>query len=91
MVPSGNHKLMQGTKKLSVTTTDGVTYRKTQAHLTLYRPQDKPDEDNAEKYHMQTLIPECKKVNSNDNLAQFRSKRNIKPPVKFHDAIVDYK
>ena len=61
---------------------DGVTYRKIQSHPKPYRPENKQDQDTAQKYHMWTLTNECKKDTSNDNLAQSRIRRHIKPPVK---------
>ena len=48
-------------RSYEVTTNDGVAYRKIQAHLKLYRPQDKQDQDNVQKCHVWTLRPENKR------------------------------
>ena len=61
-----------------------VLPKKTQAHLKPYRPQNKQHEAGhsiSKKCDMQTVWSKHK-VNKSDNLAQSRSKRDIKPPVK---------
>ena len=77
-------KLCKEPRSYQVITKDGVTYRKMHSHLKPYRPGNKQDQDTAQKYHMQTLTNECKKDTSNDDLAQFRTRRHIKPPVKLN-------
>ena len=64
--------------------TDGVTYRKTQSHLKPYGPQNKQDQNTTHKYNIWTLTNEHKKYTYNDNLAQSRTRRHIKPPVKLN-------
>ena len=69
---------------MSITTKEGVTYRKIQAHLKPYRPQYKKSEDEqclSQSSNMQTV--NHKKCNTIDNQAQSYSwpKRDIKPPV----------
>ena len=77
-------KLCKEPRSYQVTTKDGVTYKKMQSHLKLYRPENKQDQDTAQKHHMRTLTNKCKKDASNDNLAQSRTRRHIKPPVKLN-------
>ena len=64
-----------------VTTKDRVTYRKTQAHLKPYKPEDKQEQE-VKKYHMWTLTKNCNKNTCNSNLGQSRARRQVKPPVK---------
>ena len=68
-------------RSYQVRTKDVVTYRKTQAHLKSYKPEDKQDQE-AKKYHVWTLTKNCKKNTCNNNLAQSRARRYIRPPVK---------
>ena len=76
-------KLCQEPRSYIITTKEGVQYRKTQAHLKSYHPQDKASKNKllVRNIHVQTV------KNSNDkqsetNLAQSRPKRDIKPPIK---------
>ena len=71
----------------NITTREGVTYRKTQAHLKPYQPQGQKTEDKHSDKDMQTLKANCKEfdnVKSKNNQVQphSRPKRDIKPPVK---------
>ena len=77
-------KLCTEPRSYEVTTKEGVTYRKMQSLLKLYIPEDKQNQDNAQKPHMWTLSNECKKNMYNDSIAQSRLKRHIKPPVKLN-------
>ena len=54
-------RLCKEPRSHQVTTRDGLTYRKTQAHLKPYKPEDKKDQE-AKKYHMQTLTNNCKRT-----------------------------
>ena len=47
-------RLCKEPRSYQVTTKDGVTYRKMQAHLKPYKPEDKQEQE-AKKYHMWTL------------------------------------
>ena len=77
----------------NITTREGATFRKTQAHLKPYTPQDEKLEAEhsvlqlmTQSNDMQTVKqPECKKSYKVDNQAQSytRPKRDIKPPVRF--------
>ena len=74
-------KLCKEPKSYQVTTKEGATYRKMQAHLKPYKPDDKQDQA-AKKCHMWTLTKNYEKNTNNSNLAQLRARRHIKPPVK---------
>ena len=74
-------RLCKEPKSYQVTTTDGVTYRKMQAHLKPYKPEDKKEQE-PKKYHMQSLMNNCDQNTCNNNLAQSRARRQVKPPVK---------
>ena len=74
-------RLCKEPRSYQVTTKDGVTYRKTQAHLKPYKPEDKQEQE-AKKYHMWTLTKNGDKNTCNNNLAQSRARRQVKPPVK---------
>ena len=52
-------------RSYSITTREGVTYRKTHTHVTPYQPQSQKSED--EHCEMQTLKANCKQSNSVDN------------------------
>ena len=65
-------------RSYQVTIKDGMAYRKTHAHLKLYTPEDKQEQETR-KYHMQTLMKNCKKNTCNNNLAQSRARRYIRP------------
>ena len=82
--PAVHTSLRKEPRSYQVTTTDGVTYRKCKpiSNLTDHKT-------NGMKRMLKNTIcghlnPNAKKVNSNDNLAQSRSRRNIKPPVKLN-------
>ena len=74
-------RLCKESRSSQVTIKDGVTYRKMQAHLKPYKPKDKQEQE-AKKDHMQTLTKNCDKNTCNNNLAQSRARRQVKPPVK---------
>ena len=68
-------------RSYKVITRDGVTYRKTQAHLKPYRPQSKQHEAGhsiSKKCNMQTVRSECK-TNKSDNLDP---RGTLIPPVR---------
>ena len=73
--------LCQEPRNYKVSTTDGVTYRKMQAHLNPYRPQDKQDEDNVKKCHKSTGRPECKKVSFKDSLHNQDQREILNPQL----------
>ena len=82
--PATITRLCKEPRSYIITTKDGVQYRKTQAHLKPYQPQDKKSEDEhlSQSTHMQTVKNEPKKPHISNNLVQSRPKRDIKPPVK---------
>ena len=70
-----------------VTTREGVTYQKTQAHLKPYIPQSNKIEHKhslSQSSDIWTFKSDCKKFNTVDNQVQSYSmpKKNIKPSVK---------
>ena len=66
-----------------ITAKQGVQYRKTQAHLKSYQPQDSTNENEllAQNNHKQT-VKSAKYKQNEANLAQFRTKRDITPPKR---------
>ena len=69
-----------------MTTRDGVTYRKTKAHLKSYQPQCKKTEDEYSDSDMQTLKANHKQfdnIKSKNNQEQYHSrpKKDIKPSI----------
>ena len=74
-------------RSYNITTREGVTYKKTQAHLKPYQPQSKTLEDehlSEQSSDKQTLKADHKKFDCMNNQVQSysRAKRDIKPPVK---------
>ena len=74
-------------RSYNITIRDGVTYRKTQAHLKPYQPQYKITEDEHSDSDMWTLKANHKKfdnIKSNNKQEQScsRPKRDIKHPIK---------
>ena len=70
-----------------MTTREGVTCWKTQAHLKPYQSQCKKTEDEHSDNDMQTLKANCKQFDNNKSKnnqvqAHSRPKRDIKSPVK---------
>ena len=85
--PTSITSLCSEPRSYKITTKEGVTYRKTQAHLKLYSPQNKKSEDEhclSQPSNMLTIKSNCKQHNTADIQAQSysRPKRDIKPPVK---------
>ena len=82
--PATITKLCKEPRSYLITTKEGVQYRKTQAHLKPYQPKVKKVEDEylSQSNHMKTVKIVKSKSHKIDNLAQFRPKRGIKPPVK---------
>ena len=74
-------RLCKEPRSYQFTTRDGVTYRKMHAHLKPYGPEGKQDQE-VKKCHMWTLTKNCEKNTCNNNLAQSRARRHIRPPVK---------
>ena len=74
----------------NITTREGVTYKKTCAHLKPYQPQSKKSEDECsgvQSSDMQTFNANHKVFesfeNKNNQVQSYsRPKRDIKPPVK---------
>ena len=54
-------RLCKEPRSYQVTTSDNVIYRKTQAHLKLYKPEIKSVQD-AKSCHMQPLVNTCYKI-----------------------------
>ena len=81
--PATFTKLCQEPRSYIIITKEGVQYRKTQAHLKPYNLQNKKVENELVllKNHMQTVKTLNSKP-STTNLAQFRPKRDIRPPIK---------
>ena len=76
-------------RSYKITAKKGVTYRKTQAHLKPYSPQNKKSEDEhclLQSSNMQTIKSNSQKLNTVDDHVQSysRPKRDIKPPVKLN-------
>ena len=75
-------------RSYNITTREGVTYRKTHAHLKPYQPQSKKSEDEHSVEHssdMQTLKQSDHKMFDNmNNQVQYYSRpmRDIKPQLK---------
>ena len=73
-------------RSYTITTREGVTYRRTQAHLKAYQPQSKKSEDehsgeqSSDKW---ILKADCKQFDILNKQVQpySRPKRGIKPPV----------
>ena len=61
-------RLCKEPRSYQVTTSDSVTYKKTQAHLKLYKPEIKSVQD-AKSYHMWPLVKTCNKIKNNDTIA----------------------
>ena len=74
-------RLCKEPRSYQVTTSDNVTYRKTQAHLKLYKPEIKNTQE-VKNCHMQPFTKTCNKTKNNDNIAILQHRRTIKPPVK---------
>ena len=83
--PATITKLCQEPRSYIITTKEGTQYRKTQAHLKSYHPQDKTSENKllAKNNQMQT-VKNFNDKQSETNLAQSRPKRDTKPPIKLH-------
>ena len=81
--PANITKLCQEPGSYIITRKEGIQYRKTQAHLKPYHPQDKTSKNEllAQNNHMQTVKISNSKQ-STTNLAQSRPKRDIKPSIK---------
>ena len=79
--PATITKLCQEPRSYIITTKQGVQYRKTQAHLKSYQPQESTSENEllAQNNHKWT-VKSAKDKQSYTNLAQSRTKRDIKPP-----------
>ena len=74
-------------RSYNIATREGVTYKKTQAHLKPYQPQCKKPGDEHSDNNMQTLKANCKQLdNGNSKINQVQShtrpKRDIKPSIK---------
>ena len=76
-------KLCQEPRSYIITTKQGVQYRKTQAHLKSYQPQENTSENDllVHNNHKQA-VKSAKYKQSYANLAQSRTKRDIKPPKR---------
>ena len=77
--PATITKLCQEPRSYIITTKEGIQYRKTQAHLKPYHLHNKTSKNEllAQNNHMWTV-----KISNSKHLAQFRPKRDIKPPIK---------
>ena len=74
-------RLCKEPRSYQVTTSDNVTYRKTQVHLKLYKPEIKSVQD-VKSCHMWPLVKTCNKIRNNDTIAISQYRRTIKAPVK---------
>ena len=83
MVSGHYYQLCQEPRTYIIKAKEGTQYRKTQAYLQSYHPQDKTSKSEllAKKNHMWT-IKNSNFKQSDSNLAQSRPKRDIKPPIK---------
>ena len=78
--PATITKLCQEPRSYIITTTQGVQYRKTQAHLKSRRSTS-ANELLVQNTHKQT-VTSTKYKQYNANLAQSRARRDIKPPKR---------
>ena len=76
-------RLYKESRSYQVTMGDNVTYRKMQAHLKPYKPENKSVED-AKSCNMWPLEKTCHKTKSNDTIATLQHRRTIKVPVKLN-------
>ena len=76
--PATITRLLQEPRSYLITTTQGVQYRKTQAHLKPYHLQNEDELCNQEK-HKRTVLSAQNRLTAT-NLVQSRPKRDIKPP-----------
>ena len=78
--PATITKLCQESTSYLIITKQGVQYRKTQAHLKSYKPQEDTSENEllAQNNHKQT-VKSAKYKHNYANLAQSRARRDIKP------------
>ena len=74
-------RLCKEPRSYQVTTSDNATYRKTQAHLKLYKSDIKSAQD-VKSCHMWPLVKTCDKIKNNDTIAILQHRRTIKAPVK---------
>ena len=74
-------RLCKEPRSYQVTTSDSVTYRKTQAHLKLYKPEIRSVQD-AKSCHMWPLVKTGNKIKNNDTIALLQHRRTIKAPIK---------
>ena len=81
--PATINSLCQEPRSYIITTKEGIQYRKTQAHLKSYHLQDQTSENEllVQNNHVQTVRISNSKQN-NTNLAQFRPKGDMKPPIE---------
>ena len=78
--PATITRLCQEPRSYFITTKQGIQYRKTQAHLKPYRPQDEDELCKQEK-HKRTIQSAQNHI-IETNLVQSRTKRDIKPPIR---------
>ena len=76
--PATITRIVPRTKSYLITTKQRVQYRKTQAHLKPYHPQDEDELCKQEKHKW--TIQSAQNHIIETNLAQSRTKRDIKPP-----------
>ena len=81
--PATITKLYQEPRSYIITTKQGVQYRKTQAHLKSFKPQEDTSENEllAQNNHKWT-VKSVKYKQSYANLTQSRARRDIKPPKR---------
>ena len=79
--PATITKLSQEPRSYIITTKQGIQYRKTQVHLKSYQPQESTSENEllVQNNH-KWKVKSDKYKQSYTNLAQSRTKRDIKPP-----------
>ena len=76
-------RLCKEPRSYEVTTSDNVTYRKTQADMKPYKPAFK-NVQGVKSYNMQPLEKTCDKNNTNDTIAKSRRRRTIRVPIKIN-------
>ena len=83
MVSSHYHQVVSRTSSYIITTKQGVQYWKTQANLKSYQPQENISENEllVQNNHKWT-VKSAEYKQSYTNLAQSRTKRDIKSPQR---------
>ena len=78
--PATITRLCQEPRSYLITTKQGVQYRKIQAHLKPYQPQDEDEDELCNQAKHKWAAQGAQNPLSGANLVQSRPKRDIKPP-----------